>query len=329
MADPIPPWPGAAVALGTGDVFVRTAPAPAGAEPALFVHGLGGSSRNWTDLMDLLSRPGGAAEPGLASRLPAGPVLSGEAIDLPGFGHSPVPRGGDYSVGASADAVIALIDRQGRWPVHLIGNSLGGAVCTRVAARRPDLVRSLTLISPAMPDLRPRLLPMRVAAMGLPGLGRWALARLEQVPAEHRTARMISEVYADPKCVHPLRVREEMDEVTRRDGLGYQAEVLIGSARALVTEYLRWGAGTLWRDAARVTAPTLVIHGSHDRLVNPATAARAARVLKTAHVVVLPRIGHVAMMERPDMVAKLIREFLANSEPVRDPAAAPADQVSS
>src|SRR5450755_4642287 len=108
MADPIPPWPGALVALDIGDVFVRTAvPAGGAGEPAMFVHGLGGSSRNWTDIMDLLSRPG-AANPG-----PAGPVLASEALDLPGFGYSPVPPYGDYSIGARAAAVIALIDKRG------------------------------------------------------------------------------------------------------------------------------------------------------------------------------------------------------------------------
>ena len=56
-APPIPRWPGELVPVGAGEVFVRTAPAIAGAEPALFVHGLGGSSTNWTDLMDLLRQP--------------------------------------------------------------------------------------------------------------------------------------------------------------------------------------------------------------------------------------------------------------------------------
>jgi pimeloyl-ACP methyl ester carboxylesterase len=310
MADPIPPWPGALVALDIGDVFVRTAAPAAGAgEPAVFVHGLGGSSRNWTDIMDLLSRPGDG--------LITGPVLASEAVDLPGFGYSPVPATGDYSVDASATAVAALIDQHGQGPVHLVGNSLGGAVCTRVAARRPDLVRTLTLISPALPDLRPRLVSLRVAAVILPGLGRRALARLEGVPAQQRTLQTIRDLYADPTRMHPDRVREEVDEVTRRDGLGYQAEALIGSARALVTEYTRRGARTLWRDAAQVTAPTLVIHGSHDRLVNPVTGARAARVFPSAHVVVLPRTGHVAMLERPDMVAQVMRGFFALAEPGR------------
>jgi pimeloyl-ACP methyl ester carboxylesterase len=287
-------------------VFVRTAPAPDGAEAAVFVHGLGGSALNWTDLMDLLSRPGTGEA--------AGPVLAGEALDLPGFGHSPVPADGDYSLSARAAAVIALIDRQGRWPVHLFGNSMGGAIATRVAARRPDLVRTLTLISPALPDLRPRVLPLRVAALGVPGLGRWALTRLDGVPAEQRTARTLREVFADASLIHPSRVREEVEELTRRDGLGYQNEVMLGSARALVAEYTRVGPTSLWRDAARITAPTLVIHGSHDRLVNPATAARAARVFRNAHVVLLPRTGHVAMLEHPERVARIVRQFLAGAD---------------
>jgi pimeloyl-ACP methyl ester carboxylesterase len=316
MADPIPPWPGALVTLDIGDVFVRAAPvlekgaAGNDAEPALFVHGLGGSSRNWTDIMDLLSRPG-AADPG-----PAGPVLASEALDLPGFGYSPVPADGDYSIGARAAAVIALIDKRGNWPVHLVGNSLGGSVCTRVAAQRPDLVRTLTLISPALPDLRPRLMPLRVAAISVPRLGRWALGRLAMVSAEARTNQMIRGLYADPTRVHPDRIREEIAEVTRRDGLGYQNDVLIGSVRAIVAEYTRFGPRTLWRDAARVTAPTLVIHGSHDRLVNPAAAARAARKFRSAQAVVLPQIGHVAMMERPDVVASVMRGFFAMTESV-------------
>jgi pimeloyl-ACP methyl ester carboxylesterase len=318
VADPIPPWPGELVSLSVGDVFVREAPAPPDAEPAVLVHGLGGSSRNWTDLMALLSQPAAHGD---------APVLASEALDLPGFGYSPVPADADYSMEARAAAVIALIDQGGKWPVHLVGNSLGGAICTRVAARRPDLVRTLTLISPALPDLRPRLLPLQVASLMVPGFGRRALARLEAQPAANRTAGTIRQVYADPAQIHPDRVREEVAEVIRRDGLGYQMDVLLGTARGLVTEYLRRGPKALWRDAARVTAPTLVIHGSHDRLVNPAMAARAAKTFRSAQAVVLPRVGHVAMMERPDLVARIMREFLVSADSGRADSGRPAGEL--
>jgi pimeloyl-ACP methyl ester carboxylesterase len=125
MVEPIPAWPGELVGLDPDEVFVRAAPAPAGAQSAVFVHGLGGSSQNWTDLMEALRQPGDGAQDG--------PGLACEALDLPGFGYSPLPAGRKYSITAHAAAVIALIDKRARWPVHLVGNSLGGAVCTRVA----------------------------------------------------------------------------------------------------------------------------------------------------------------------------------------------------
>ncbi len=303
MTDPIPPWPGEFVPVGAGDVFVRAAPAPEGAESALFVHGLGGSATNWTDLMDVLRNP---PEDG-----PGAPPLSCEALDLPGFGYSPLPADGDYSLDARAAAVSGLIEKRGYWPVHLAGNSLGGAVSVRVAARRPDLVRTLTLISPALPDLRPRALPIRLTLLCAPGMGPWLLTRAHRISPEDRTSMVIRDIYADPSVVDAKRRAEDIAELIRRDGLGYADDVLLATARGLVAEYVRRGPRSLWRDAVRISAPTLAMYGSHDRLVRPAMAALAARAFRNARVVVLPQIGHVAMMERPDVVAKEIRGMLA------------------
>jgi pimeloyl-ACP methyl ester carboxylesterase len=304
MTDPIAAWPGELVSTDAGELFVRSAPAPEGAEPALFVHGLGGSATNWTDLMDLLRKP--------PAGRPDEPALACDAVDLPGFGFSPVPASGDYSIDAMATAVGELIDRRGHWPVHLVGNSLGGAVCVRLAARRPDLVRTLTLISPALPDLWPRVMPIRVTLMCAPWLGPWLLNRTGQrVPVEHRAAQMIRDVFADPSAVHPQRLAEDAAELTRRDKLGYADAVLLAAGRGIVAEYIRRGPRSLWHDAARVKAPTLVIYGSHDRLVRPAMAALAARYFRGARVVVLSRTGHVAMMERPGLVAKEMRDLFA------------------
>jgi len=196
--EPVPHWPGRHVDLPAGQVYVRSAPAIAGAEPAIFIHGLGGSSTNWTDLMDLLSRP--------VEGQPAAPVLACAAIDLPGFGSSP-PASGGYSINAHAATVIQLIEEQGLGPVHLFGNSMGGTVSTRVAAARPDLVRTLALVSPAMPDLRPRPLPMRLALAALPGVGPVIMGGLRRLPAESRTDRALRDVYTDPGIVHPARRR--------------------------------------------------------------------------------------------------------------------------
>jgi pimeloyl-ACP methyl ester carboxylesterase len=291
-AEPISHWPGELVSLGGHQVYLRSVPGPG--EPALCVHGLEGSSRNWTDLMDLL-RPG----------------LACEALDLPGFGDSPPRPDGRYSIAALAQTVAALIERQDRGPVHLIGNSLGGAVCVKVAASRPELIRTLTLISPALPDSHPRLDRLRLPLLTVPWLGARLLRKYQAISPEHRVADVITNCYYDPGLFPRARFAAEVDELTRRDSLGYAAAALVGSIRTLTAETLRVGHAQAWRDAERISAPTLVIYGSRDRLVDPRMAGRAAHAFSDGRIVVLPRTGHVAHMERPDVVAAEIAVLLA------------------
>ena len=284
---PIPHWPGQLTDVGGHQVYVRSAPGGDDAEPALFVHGLEGSSRNWTDLMDLLR-----------------PELACAAVDLPGFGDSPPRPDGRYSIAALAQTVIALIEQAGHAPVHLAGNSLGGAVCLKVAATRPELVRTLTLVSPALPDLRPRPDLVRFPVIGLPRVGTRLIRQYAATqPADRRVAAVIATCYSNPGLYPEARFAAEVSELSRRDSLEYAAAALVGSARTLSAEFLRKGRHAAWRDAARVTAPTLVIYGQHDRLVDPRAAGRAAHVFTEARIVVLPRTGHVAQMERPAAVA--------------------------
>jgi pimeloyl-ACP methyl ester carboxylesterase len=300
VAEPVPHWPGQLISLGDHQVYVRsTADADAadagaeaaGREPALCVHGLAGSSRNWTDLMDLLR-----------------PALACDAVDLPGFGESPPRPDGRYSIAAFAQTVAALIQRRGRGQVHLIANSLGGAVAVKVAATRPELVRTLTLISPALPDLRPRRDLAWFPLMSLPRVGSRLLRRYEVLPPQNRVADVITNCYCDPGLFPQARFAAEVAELARRDTLGYAPDALLGSIRALTAEFLRRSA---WREAARITVPTLVLYGSHDRLVDPRMAGRAARTFADARVVVLPRTGHVAQMEHPAQVAAEIGVLLA------------------
>src|ERR1700754_3207028 len=174
---PIPHWPGHMM----GSVHVRSTRGRTPADPseqAVFVHGLTGSATNWTDLMDELKD-----------------TVTGHALDLPGAGFSPAAEDGDYSVSGHARAVVELLEHTG--PAHLFGNSLGGAVAVRVAATRPDLVRSLILISPALPDLLPRYGPVRVAAAATPRLGEWMAGKLSLLPPEQRINASFAMVWAD------------------------------------------------------------------------------------------------------------------------------------
>lgn len=298
MVAPIPPWPGECVGLGGGrSVFVRrAAPDDGRGEPAVFVHGLGGSSTNWTDLMDELRD-----------------LVDGRAPDLPGFGESPPAPDGDYSVDAHVATVAALIETIGDGPVHLFGNSLGGMVATRLAAERPELVRSLTLVAPALPDLWPRIGPLRMAVAGIPGLGPPLLRRVQRIPAERRVRATFDTVYYDPSRLPEERLREAIEDTLRADERGHEVTALGGSLRALVAEYFRPpGPRALWRQATEVTAPTLLVYGRHDRLVDPRMAHKARRAFRDARLTVLGESGHVPQMEQPAETARAFRSFHAS-----------------
>jgi pimeloyl-ACP methyl ester carboxylesterase len=263
-------------------------------ELVLCVHGMTGDATNWTDLMAELT-----------------PEFDCKALELPGSGFSPPPRARrGYSITALAETVIELIELLDQGPVHLIGNSMG-AVSLRVAARRPDLVRTLTLVSAALPDRRLRRQTVHFPVIALPVLGNRLVAQFgRRIPVENRIAGVIQTCYYDPAAVHPSRVALSVAELRRRDALGYAAAVVTGAARALVTETLRPHAFSLWRDAERLQMPALVLFGTHDQLVSPRLAERAERVFHGARIVVLPETGHLGQMEHPAQVASLFREMV-------------------
>lgn len=296
MPAPRPPWPGHEVRLPSGRLYVRSAPATsAGAEPAVLVHGLGGSATNWTDVMGLLQDR-----------------FDMRAPDLPGFGWSPPPAHADYSLRAHARVLVELLEA-GPAPVHLLGNSLGGTVATIVAATRPDLVRTLTLVSPALPVLRPRASNIHLPALAVPFAGQLLMARLGRFPVEQRVRATIALCYADPSRVPPQRVEEAMTEAARRARLEHEAAAMLGSLRSLITAYLRPLRYPLWRLAAEIRTPTLLVYGLKDRLVDPRTAGRAGRTFPRARLVLLPDSGHVSQMEHPGVVAREVRRLLADS----------------
>jgi pimeloyl-ACP methyl ester carboxylesterase len=298
-----PVWPARTVPVGGVDLTVRHAEAlVAGAEPALLVHGLGGSANNWTDLAGLLR-----------SRLDV------EAIDLPGHGQSGPAPDRDYSQRALTRTVIGYLETSGRGPVHLVGNSMGGAIALSVASRRPDLVRTLSLVSPAVPDVRRlRVHPLkqdpRMALLVVPGIGGMALRRLGRVAVDVRVKATIALVFADPRRYPATRLAQDVAETTERMALPWANEAMLRSTRGLVrVQFLR--ARAAWQEMRAVTAPTLVLWGDTDRLVAPDLAGFVAAAIPDSRLLVLEHVGHTAMMEDPLTTARAILGLVDDAAP--------------
>jgi pimeloyl-ACP methyl ester carboxylesterase len=306
--DGVTSWPGRTVEVAGQQLYVRTTPsARDDAEPALFVHGLGGASINWTDFAGLLRDE-----------------IAIEAIDLPGFGRSGPALDADYSLAAHARTVIDYLELSGRGPVHLVGNSMGGAVSLIVAARRPDLVRTLTVVSPAVPDLKIRLHVLksdwRMGLLIFPILGMMALRKLGQTPVEARVKGTIALCFADPSRLSTIRYEEMVSEARARASQPWLEQAMLRSTRGLVrSQFLKNRAG--WADMKKITAPTLVLWGDEDRLVAPDLAPFVAAAIPHARLLVLENTGHVAMMEDPMTSARaelaLLEDARAGSEPAQ------------
>ncbi len=302
-----PPWPARRVTIDGAMLQVRdTPPTSVSAEPAVYMHGLGGSSQNFTDVAGLL-----------ADR------FDGQAVDLPGFGYSDPSR--RYSIRSFADTLIKYLEYADRGPVHLVGNSLGGSISVRVAALRPDLIRTLTLISPAMPFLDPRrtaqgpVLPL----LALPRADRlfaWGMARMT---VEEMAEQVLAACFGDTSKVLPQRRAEAIEEIKLRYTVAHYPKAYLGTLRGLVSSFVRAylpGMNSQWRLAARIQAPTLVIGGLTDKLVDPRVPAQVAKLIPDSRLLILPGVGHVAQMEVPRVVAQAIVGMLND---IKSPVAGP------
>ena len=218
-----------------GSTFVRRTPVvDPQATRAVFVHGMGGSSNNWTDLMYLLE-----------------PTFPGIALDLPGYGFSDPTPDNKYGVGRNAKAVVELLKSEGGKPVHLFGNSLGGITS---AARHPELVKSLTLISPAMLTRAVMVKAHAPKALKIATAKRKSEKLGAQAFAEQQADELMALCYADPKRLPPERREAVIAEIQRRTALPYNSDIAAASARALFDAAALEKGKSIWRLARHVEA---------------------------------------------------------------------------
>lgn len=293
LTEVVPPWPGRVVELAGRPLHIRETPGPGPDAPyAVFIHGLGGAASNWTDLAGQLSGH-----------------VRGIAVDLPGFGLSHPGASGDFGLPAQAAAMAQFIDGLDQGSVHLFGNSMGGAIALLMAADRPDLIRTLTLVSPAMPDLRldPRRFsdPRWMLAL-LPVVGAQVRRSLATVTPRQRAERMLRLCFAEPWKVPEARMALAAAEYAERMAMPWAGRAISRATAGLVRAWLAPAERSLWSAAARVSVPALVIWGSEDRLVSVRKAPRTATLMPRGRLLVLPRTGHVAQMERPVEVARAV-----------------------
>ncbi len=285
-----PPPPGRTRLIDGGGVNVRCAPGPFDSSPAWYVHGLGGSSNDWTRLAAALA-----------------PRATGYSLDLPGSGRSDPPPGRRHSPAADARVVARTVERVSGGPVHLVGNSYGGIVATVMAASRPDLVRTLTLLAPAVPDLRltrDRGADPRLGLLLMPGTAGVAHRRLAAIAPMARARGMAQMCFGHPEAITDAQFARAAREHAWRTALPWAHETTVATLRGLMRDHLRPGGRSFTALAARIVVPTLVVWGTRDRLVDVRLARRTASAFPDTRLLVLAECGHVPQMEQPEQTAR-------------------------
>lgn len=251
----------------------------------LLVHGLGGSIENWDVTGPLLTGSGRVA-----------------ALDLIGFGDS-APGDRRPSVEGNARLVSEVIQRFGFESATLVGNSMGGLVSMITAVEHSNRVDRLVLINPALPvsRRRPPDLEVLTKLIGplVPGIGvpAFRVYRAAHSPEEEttETLRMIT---ANTATV-PAWAKERLTEANRlRRGHEWAIPAFLEADRSIARYVLR--PQRFARLIHRIGAPTLLIHGTEDRLVSVDSARWAAQQRPDWTYVEMEGVGHVPMLEAAD-----------------------------
>jgi pimeloyl-ACP methyl ester carboxylesterase len=213
-------------------------------------------------------------------------------IDWRGQGDSPPARSG-YDMDTLTGDAIALIERVVGGLVHYVGLSMGGFVGLRIAARRAELIRSLTLLDSSAERESPR---GRIEYPALSMIYRLLGPNAVRGPVEKV---MLGPAFRAAPHSKPI-VDDWMQRLARTDRSGIQRAVLGVANRAPVAH-----------EIGAITAPTLVAVGEHDAATPPRHSRRIAELIPGARLEIIPDSGHSSTIEQPEAVTALLRAFLA------------------
>lgn len=239
--------------------------------PLLLIHGLGYARWGWEPVADLLAEHYD--------------VL---LFDNRGIGASDAPPG-PYTVSALAEDTVGVLDAAGVERAHVLGTSLGGMVAQEVALSAPERVDRLVLVcttpggpnAAPMPDATVRLLAEAPALEPLVALRRF----VENALAPGEDDAIVERILA-----HRL--------ATAQSPLAWAAQAAAGAA---FDAHDRLSA---------IAAPTLVVHGTEDTVIDHANAVLLAAAIGDARVELFDGCGHLLFWEQPTRFVDTVRGFL-------------------
>ncbi|HTZ96571.1 MAG TPA: alpha/beta fold hydrolase [Terriglobales bacterium] len=249
--------------------------------PLLLIHGLLGHSYSWRNVV-----------PALASQAEV------YAVDLPGSGLSEPSADGDGSLRAGAHGLFRFMDAAGLSRCDIMGTSYGGGLAMMLAALAPQRVRRLVLVAPVNPwSAHGRILAPFLCSPVIAPLVLWLLPRLDMLHEFY-----FRRLFGDTQRIRPGTLEGYMKPLLRLGGLANTISVLRSWNRDL--EQLR----SILPHLPQV--PTLLLWGSRDAAVNPASARELKKYFRDCRLVMMEGIGHLPYEEAPEEFSLAVAEFL-------------------
>jgi pimeloyl-ACP methyl ester carboxylesterase len=249
-------------------------------EPILFLHGISGCWQNWLENLPHFGRGRRAI-----------------AVDLPGFGASPMPSW-DIDIPAYGRLVHDFCEKLGVEGATVVGNSMGGFVAVEAVTTNPGRFSRLVLVSAAgilntwNPEAR-----ATATAYAWKRFGPLVADRGEWIVSHPRSRQAV----LGPFMRYPNRLRadllwEQMNGGMRCPGFG-------DALRALIRHDVRERLGA-------IQMPTMVVWGQSDRVIPMAAALSYHRRIPHSRLEIFERTGHVPQLERPARFNALLDDFL-------------------
>jgi pimeloyl-ACP methyl ester carboxylesterase len=229
------------------------------------------------------------------------PVLAAEnrviALDLPGHGLTRAPEGYLLTMKGLVDAVEDFAAARGLESFALAGNSLGGGVAWNYAVKHPARLSALILVDAAGWPQKPAAhVPLAFRILRY-RIGRWFLSHIDNHPLIADGLK--ADVY-DPAVVTPAFI-DRWAEFQRAPG-----------HRAILMSVAPTAMGMASADAlGAIRAPTLVLHGESDTMIDVESARKFAAAISGATVITYPHVGHLPQVEIPARSARDVAAFLA------------------
>lgn len=246
-------------------------------DPVLLIHGSGPGVTAWANWRMTM--------PALAERFR---VI---APDMVGFGYTERPTEATYSMSTWTEHAIAVLDALGIESAHVVGNSFGGSLALSLAINHPERVRRLVLMgSVGVPF---EITPALDAVWGYE-------------PSVESMAHLLTLFSYDQSMIGPdlaeLRYRASI-----QPGFHEAFSSMFPAPRQLALDAMTHDA----TEIARITHPTLIVHGREDQVIPPATSRRLFELITDSELHMFGRCGHWTQLEHADRFNALVTEFLA------------------